>query len=54
MHGITLLATRILHQPLLILMTLIVIITTIINIIIIIIIRVHKAITELINAMLHG
>jgi hypothetical protein len=51
MHGITLLATRILHQPLLILMTLTVIITTII---IIIIIRVHKAITELINAMLHG
>jgi len=54
MHGIALLATRIPHQPLLILMTLIVIITSSIIVIIIIIIGVHKAITELINAMLHG
>lgn len=53
MHAIALLANRIPHQPLLILMTLIVIITTSI-IVIIIIIRVHKAITERINAMLHG
>jgi hypothetical protein len=57
MHGITLIVTRIPHKPLLILTTLIVIITTSIIVIvttIIIIIRVHKAITDRINAMLHG
>lgn len=57
MHGITLLVTRIPHKQPLNLMTLIVIITTgiiVITITIIIIIRVHKAITERINAMLHG
>jgi hypothetical protein len=55
MHGTTLLVTRIPHKSLLILMMLTVIITTSkIIIIVIIIIRVHKAITERINTMLHG